>query len=76
MVLTNACPRIPNGGSGFDRVGMLMSKSAIYFAMQWDVRTQMDYVTEYLGTLFVSDVLYGIKVPRTNEGVAIVVPHS
>ena len=75
VVLTNACPKVPAGGGNFNRVGMLMSKSAIYMALQWDVRTQMDYQLDHLGTLFVSDCLYGLGIPRNNEGISIVVPN-
>lgn len=76
VVLTNACPKVPDGSGGFNRVGMLMSKSAIYFALQWDIRTQVDYQLDYLGTLFVADCLYGLGIPRTNEGIAVVVPNQ
>jgi hypothetical protein len=45
VVISNACPKI-NGGA--DRVGTLMSKEALYLAMQWDVRSQVSYKQELL----------------------------
>ena len=49
------------------RVAFLAHKDAMCIAMQQDIRVQAEYKTENLGTLVVSDMLYGIKALRTDD---------
>lgn len=73
-VSTN-CPTVyDSGATNSFRVGMLFHKSAFALAEQMGVRVQRQYKQEYLGTLYTSDTLYGVKELRDDAGVAFVVP--
>ena len=56
------------------RVGLMFTKDAFVLAEQMGVRSQTQYKQEYLGTLFTSDMLYGVKELRDEAAVAIAVP--
>jgi hypothetical protein len=56
------------------RAGMLMHKDAMALAEQQSVRTQSESKLEYLGTLVVSDTVYGVKELRDYAGLAVVFP--
>ena len=56
------------------RLAMLFHKDAFVLAEQMGVRSQTQYKQEYLGTLFTSDMLYGVKELRDEAAVAIAVP--
>ena len=56
------------------RIGMMFHKDAFVLAEQMGVRSQTQYKQEYLGTLFTSDMLYGVKELRDEAAVAIAVP--
>ena len=60
--------------TGGDRVALLAHKDAFVLAEQMGVRSQTQYKQEYLGTLFTSDMLYGVAELRDNAAVALVVP--
>lgn len=50
---------------------ILFHKEAIALAMQQKPRVQSEYILEYLGTLLVCDVIYGVKNLRGAFGVEI-----
>ena len=57
--------------TGDARIGMMFHKDAFVLAEQMGVRSQTQYKQEYLGTLFTSDMLYGVAELRDNAAVAI-----
>ena len=57
--------------TGAARIGMMFHKDAFVLAEQMGVRSQTQYKQEYLGTLFTSDMLYGVAELRDNAAVAI-----
>ena len=60
--------------TGAARIGMMFHKDAFVLAEQMGVRSQTQYKQEYLGTLFTSDMLYGVKELRDEAAVAIALP--
>ena len=56
------------------RLALMFHKDAFVLAEQMGVRSQTQYKQEYLGTLFTSDMLYGVKELRDEAAVAIAVP--
>lgn len=62
------------GASGTDRIVLLAHKDAFVLAEQMGVRSQTQYKQEYLGTLFTSDMLYGVAELRDDAAVALAVP--
>jgi len=62
------------GNSATDRICLLAHKDAFVLAEQMGVRSQTQYKQEYLGTLFTSDMLYGVAELRDNSAVALAVP--
>ena len=56
------------------RIALLAHKDAFVLAEQMGVRSQTQYKQEYLGTLFTSDMLYGVKELRDEAAVAIAIP--
>ena len=61
-------------GSGAARIALMFHKDAFVLAEQMGVRSQTQYKQEYLGTLFTSDMLYGVAELRDTSAVAIAVP--
>jgi len=57
--------------TGDARIGMMFHKDAFVLAEQLGVRSQTQYKQEYLGTLFTSDMLYGVKELRDEAAIAI-----
>jgi len=57
--------------TGDARIGMMFHKDAFVLAEQMGVRSQTQYKQEYLGTLFTSDMLYGVEELRDEAAVAI-----
>jgi N4-gp56 family major capsid protein len=60
--------------TGDARIGMMFHKDAFVLAEQMGVRSQTQYKQEYLGTLFTSDMLYGVAELRDEAAVAIALP--
>jgi hypothetical protein len=56
------------------RIALLAHRDAFVLAEQMGVRSQTQYKQEYLGTLFTSDMLYGVAELRDGSSVALVVP--
>lgn len=53
------------------RIALMFHKDAFVLAEQMGVRSQTQYKQEYLGTLFTSDMLYGVAELRDASAVAI-----
>jgi N4-gp56 family major capsid protein len=53
------------GNTGADRICLMGHKESMVLVEQMGVRSQTQYKQEYLGTLFTSDMLYGVKAMRT-----------
>ena len=70
IMISTSCPT----ATSTDRVGMIIHKDALVLAEQVGVRSQTQYKQEYLGDLFTSDTIYGVKELRDDAGVAFVVP--
>lgn len=49
--------------------GVIMQREAFAKAVPVGPRTQGDYILEYLGTLVVTDIMYGVGTYRSNAGV-------
>jgi len=56
------------------RIALMAHKDAFVLAEQMGVRSQTQYKQEYLGTLFTSDMLYGVAELRDGSAVALAVP--
>jgi N4-gp56 family major capsid protein len=56
------------------RIALMFHKDAFVLAEQMGVRSQTQYKQEYLGTLFTSDMLYGVAELRDEAAVAIALP--
>lgn len=61
-------------GSTATRICLLGHKDFAVLVEQIGVRSQTQYKQEYLGTLFTSDTLYGVKELRDGAAVALAVP--
>ena len=57
-----------------DRICLLAHKDFAVLVEQMGVRSQTQYKQEYLGTLFTSDMLYGVKELRDSSAVCLAVP--
>ena len=66
---TNQVPQ--TAGSPAQTHNILFHKEAFALALQQAPRTQSDYILEYLGNLVVVDVIYGVKVLRSDFGVEV-----
>jgi N4-gp56 family major capsid protein len=73
-VSTN-CDTATTAGSGDvnPRIALMAHKDAFVLVEQMGVRSQTQYKQEYLGTLFTSDMLYGVKQVRPENAVALAV---
>jgi len=74
VYISSNCPSAVGGATATDRIGAMFHKDALCLAEQVGVRSQTAYKLEYLGDLFTSDTLYGVKTLRHTAGVAFVVP--
>jgi hypothetical protein len=70
FVTTNADTATTNTS----RIALMAHKDAFVLAEQMGVRTQTQYKQEYLGTLFTSDMLYGVSELRDGSAIALAVP--
>lgn len=61
-------------GSQDARACLLAHKSAMVVVEQMSVRTQTQYILDFLGDLFVADTIYGVGELRNAGGVVIAVP--
>ena len=56
------------------RVAQLFQRDAHVLVEQQSVRSQAQYIQQYLGWLYTTDMIFGTKNIRTNNGISIVVP--
>lgn len=73
-VSTNAPTITADDGTTNYRVALMMHRDAIVHAEQQSIRTQTQYVQQYLGDLFTADTIYGYNEYRDEAGIPIVVP--
>lgn len=59
--------------TGDARIALMFHKDAFVLAEQMGVRSQVQYMQEYLATLYTADMLYGVKALRPEAAVAIAV---
>lgn len=57
-----------------DRIALMGHKDFAVLVEQMGIRSQTQYKQEWLGTLFTSDTLYGVKELRDYSAVALAVP--
>jgi hypothetical protein len=74
FVTSNAFTQPSADVSTIHRVGALLHKDALVHIEQQAVRSQTDYMQQYLATLFTADTIFGIGELRDDAGVAFVVP--
>ena len=53
---------------------LLLHRSALGYVEQMAVRSQTQYMQEYLSDLFTADTIYGVSELRNDAGIAIIVP--
>ena len=57
-----------------DRIALMGHKDFAVLVEQMGIRSQTQYMQQWLGTLFTSDTLYGVKELRDYSAVALAVP--
>lgn len=73
-VSTN-CPNVEDGASSNDqRAGLYVHKDAWVLIVQQRVRSQADYLQQYLSTLLTFDTIYGVDEVRAANVVPFIVP--
>ena len=60
--------------TGDARIALMFHKDAFVLAEQMGVRSQTQYMQQYLATLYTADTLYGVREMRDEAAVAIAVP--
>jgi N4-gp56 family major capsid protein len=63
-----------SGATGDNALGYMFQEDALVFVEQLGVRSQSQSKLEYLGDLFVTDTIYGVKLLRDDSVVPFVVP--
>ena len=53
---------------------LLLHRSALGYVEQMGIRSQNQYMQEYLSDLFTADTIYGVGELRNDAGMAIIVP--
>lgn len=56
------------------RVGILKQRDSWVHAEQLSIRTQGQYIQQYLGNLFTADTIYGVKEMRSEAVIGLVMP--
>jgi hypothetical protein len=73
--VSTQCPKVLDAGAANDqRAGLYLHKDSWVLIEQMGVRSQQQYLQEYLSTLFTSDMIYGRQVIRTEGFVPFIVP--
>jgi len=62
----SATATYPASGTAIARVCLMGHRDSMVLVEQVGIRSQTQYKQEYLGTLFTSDTLYGVKALRTS----------
>ena len=73
-VSTNVVNFNADDGSTAYRANCLFHRSAIGYVEQMGVRSQTQYMQEYLSDLFTADTIYGVGELRNDAGVCIISP--
>lgn len=73
-VTTNLPTVQDSGGTADNALGYMFQEDALVYVEQLGVRSQTQKKLEYLGDLFVSDIIYGVKLLRDSSVVPFVVP--
>ena len=55
------------------RAAMMFHKDAFVYAEAQGVRSQFQYLQQFLGTLYTADTIYGVSEIRDNAAMAIIV---
>lgn len=76
VYVSSNCATVEANDSTAYRAALMFQKDAIVMAEQMTPRTQTQPKLEFLADLMVADVLYGVGVPRPENGVALIVPNS
>lgn len=72
VFLTTNVPSYSTGSPAFTAYrNLYLHKEAFQLAMQKGIRTQTDYILEYLGYLTVVDAIYGTSIYRADHGIEI-----
>jgi len=75
VFVTTRTPLVQDSGGTPDNVaGLYFQQDALVLVEQLGVRTQSQYKLEWLGDLFVADMIYGVKAVRGTSIVTFVVP--
>lgn len=74
FVSTNCPQTIADDTSTTYRAGMMIHKGAFALATQLEIRSQTQYMQQYLSNLLTADTLYGQTELRNDGGVAFIVP--
>lgn len=73
--VTTNLPLVEDSLANADNVlGYMFQEDAVVYVEQMGVRSQSQSKLEYLGDLFVSDIIYGTKVLRSSSIIPFVVP--
>lgn len=68
VFVSSFCPRfLAADGVTYNRVAIMLHKSAMAVGVQMNPRFQTQYKVEYLANLMVADQLYGVKALRTDD---------
>ncbi len=73
-VTTNLPTVEDSGGTADNALGYMFQEDALVFVEQLGVRSQTQSKLEYLGDLFVTDTIYGVKLLRDASVIPFVVP--
>jgi N4-gp56 family major capsid protein len=69
VFVTTRTPLVEDSTATADNVsGVVLQRDSMVLVEQAGVRSQSQYKLEYLGDLFVTDMIYGVKVLRDNGG--------
>ncbi len=75
VYVTTRTPLVEDSLGNADNIsGVMFQRDAMVLVEQAGVRAQEQYKLEYLGNLFVTDMLYGVKALRDSSIVTFVVP--
>lgn len=73
-VTTNLPTVEDSGGTADNALGYMFQEDALVYVEQLGVRSQTQSKLEYLGDLFVTDTIYGVKLLRDDSVIPFVVP--
>jgi len=75
VYVTTRLPTVEDNTAAADSVlGLMFQSDAMVYVEQMGVRTQSQYIQQYLADLFTADIIYGTKLLREDHVVPFVVP--